>query len=465
MIDTANFNNTAARFPENDPPPASKNNSTSDAMAQIITLFDENTFIETGKYTKRVDPHGDIPTGVITGYGAINDSLVFAFVQDSSCLSGGVDTHHTEKIIALYRQALQAGAPIVGIFDSRGADICAGFSACAGYGRVMKTVAKASGKIPQIAIILGECEGILSVIAGMFDFLIREPKARFGIHNEKVEPLYTSVSQSRFGGTTYARKLLSFLPHNAYEGIAPQESADSLNRRLPLTDNVGDIRALVSSLSDNNMILETYAGTAPEILTYFSQIGGVRCGVFASVSSIAQGKLSIAGIKKLTRFIDFCGKFSIPIVSLIDSAGLPPSSSQEISFSEAIAQLTAVYTTAPVPKIGLVIGKAIGVPAVLFASHSTGTDIVYATENTEIGALPTPSAVDFAWKDNISETVTRKELEKKWHETFASPYVIASIGEIDDVILPADIRKRIASALLMLTSYRSAIHHKQGYGG
>lgn len=465
MIDTANFNSAAAHPVENDLPHPAKSESTSDAMAQILTLFDENTFVETGKYVRRGDSHSDAPAGVITGYGAINDSLVFAFAQDSSCLSGGVDAQHTDKIIALYRQALHAGAPIVGIFDSRGADICAGFSACVGYGRIMKTVAEASGKIPQIAIVLGECEGTLSVIAGMFDFLIREPKARFGIHNEKVEPLYVSVSQSRFGGTTYARKLLSFLPHNAYDGISPQESADSLNRRLPLTNDVGDIRALVSSLADNNMTLETYVGTAPEILTFFSQIGGVRCGVCASVSSISQGKLSVTGIKKLTAFIDFCGRFSIPIVSLIDSAGLPPSSSQELSCSEALAKLTTVYTTAPVPKIGVVIGKAIGVPAILFGSHATGTDIVYATENAEIGALPTPSAVDFAWKDNISETVTRKDLEKKWHETYASPYVIASIGEIDDVILPADIRKRVASALLMLTSYRSTVHHKHGYGG
>ncbi len=466
MMDTIHLNHTAApRFPKNEVSHFSESDNTSDAMAQILTLFDDSTFVETGKHAKRTDSHENMPAGVITGYGAVNDNLIFAFAQDSSLLSGGVDAHHIDKIIALYRQAMYAGAPIVGIFDSRGVDVCAGFSACAGYGLMMKAVSEAAGKIPQIAIILGECEGILSVIASMFDFVIKEPRAKFGIQNEKAEPLYASVSQARFGGTTYVRELLSYLPRNAYIGVSSLESADSLNRRLPLGDDVGDLRTLISSLADNNMALEIYKSAAPEILTFFSQIGGVSCGVCASVASISQGKLSLSGIKKLTRFITFCGKFGIPIVSLLDTAGLLPPVSDAISFSEELAHLTAAYTTVTVPKIAVIIGKAIGISAVLFASHSSGTNIVYATENAEIGALPTASAVAFAWKDRITETVTRKDLEKEWRNAFSSPYAVASIGEIDDVIPPADIRKRVASALLMLTSNEASLRQKQGYGG
>ena len=94
------------------------------ARARILALFDMGTFAETGAYIVRQDA-GDDPSnafeGVITGYGAIDGRLVYAFVQDSSRMKGAFDSVSAGKITSLINLAIRNGAPVVGIFDSCGA--------------------------------------------------------------------------------------------------------------------------------------------------------------------------------------------------------------------------------------------------------------------------------------------------------------------------------------------------------
>ena len=155
----------------------------SDVRAQIALLFDEGTFVETAAFTKR--GYSDFIStekmnefeGVITGYGAVDGKLVFAFAEDASRMGGAIDERHAKKITDLYKMAMNNGAPVIGIFNSNGTDIFEGTVGLAAYGRIMSAVAKASGAIPQIAFVTGKCIGTAAAIAAMFDFVVKDSAA------------------------------------------------------------------------------------------------------------------------------------------------------------------------------------------------------------------------------------------------------------------------------------------------
>ena len=427
---------------------------TSEALSQLLALFDDGTFVETGTYVKRKfsefsPASGSEYEGVICGYGSIDGALVFAFAQDIARLSGALDEMHAKKIAALYDLALKARAPLIGIFDSTGLNVRDGISALSAYGSVLSSIANASGKIPQIALILGECRGIFAGAASMFDFIVREKHSVFEAVKEDRAPLWSFCAQERFDGVSYIRELLAFLPSHADGAYDPQESADSLNRRLPVPENVGDGKELISLLADNAVYTEVFSGEAPEAVTAFMQLAGVKCGAIVSSYSANKGRLTPRGAKKLSKFIAFCDRYSIPILTVVNSAGL--AAADESSFATSIGELSLAYAASSVPKVTLILGKAIGASAVLLGSKSLGADIVYALEDAEIGALPTSSSVAFAWNESITTSLPREELEKEWRRSLASPVAAASLGEVDDIIAFPDIRKRLASALLMLT--------------
>ena len=120
----------------------------------ITSLFDEGPFSELGVYTMRhfsehdTESHALAPEGVICGFGAVDGRLVYVFGQDITRMDGAMDEKHAKKIVDLYDMALANGAPVVGVFNSSGADIYEGVTALAAYGRVMRKVAEASGRVP-----------------------------------------------------------------------------------------------------------------------------------------------------------------------------------------------------------------------------------------------------------------------------------------------------------------------------
>lgn len=130
--------------------------SASGARGFIAGLFDEGTFLETGTYIRNAGDDRNFE-GVITGCGAVNGRLVFAYIQDYSNGRGAFTQAGAEKITALYRKAIKAGAPVVGVFDSAGAKLGEGISALSGIGAVIAQAAAAKNAVPQVAVIAGAC--------------------------------------------------------------------------------------------------------------------------------------------------------------------------------------------------------------------------------------------------------------------------------------------------------------------
>ncbi len=449
---------------------ASLNESkSSDVKTQIALLFDEGTFIEIGAFAKRgisdfiATEKTNEFEGVVCGYGAIGGKLVFAFAEDASRMGGAIDERHAKKITDLYGMAISNGAPVVGIFNSNGTDIFEGTVGLAAYGRIISAVNKASGVIPQIAFVAGKCIGTASAIASMFDIVVKNESAPLYVTSpaltgdEKAQDAIVAYESNVEQCALYIKSLIAFLPSNASVGIQCTDiCTDNLNRKLGNLDFAGDALSAISVLADNGMFYELSRNYAPVATTVFTVIGGVKCGIVATSYANGEGKITAAAARKIAKFVNLCDSFSIPVVTIVDSLGLAIDKENEALFAPELAKLAISYASATCPKVTVINGHAIGAAFVLLGSKSLGADLVYAVDNSEIGALNAESGVAFAWDKYITEENTREDLIAEWKTSVSSPAYAAASGEIDDIISINEMRARICSALLMLSAKGNA---------
>lgn len=437
-----------------------------EARANIYSLFDADTFVELGAFTKRrfceyqgLDRDEELE-GVICGYGAVDGRLVYAFAQDSARMKGALDENHARKICALYDLALKNGAPVIGIFDCAGADIFEGAAALGAYARIMRAVTAASGVIPQIALITGNCIGSFATIAAMFDFVIKTKTAGFYVTapdftgaKDAQAPVTAFAADDAGIAVMYVRNLLGYLPDKAGEGVTVEGTADNLNRMLGNRDFGGDVNAAIAAIADNGVFFETAGDHAPMLTTAFATVGGVKCGFVGTSYMVDEGRLTAAAARKAAKFIDFCDAFSIPLVTLVDSMGLAISEDVENApFAADLAKLAMAYAKSVNPKITVILGHAIGAAFALLGSKALGADVAYALDDAEIGALSSEASVAFAWNEHVSPAKSREELIAEWRKSLASPVAAASLGEIDDIVSANELRARICSALQMLSA-------------
>ncbi len=455
-------------------------NEASTAKSRITALFDAGTFAETGAFAHKLASEfgkGDNCEleGVVTGYGAIDGRLVFAFAQDFSRMKGAVGAMHAKKICDLYDLAIKNGAPIIGIFDSAGAYIMEGVEALAGYGKIMKKVSDASGIIPQIAVIAGNCGGAMATVASMFDitigakatgslyvnppFVLNEldKKAETGkIETAAKHGQISVVCDTDTDALAYVRKLLSYIPQNNADGTAYAAVTDEINR---LTPDVASIIAsegyamadVISAISDDSAFLELGADHAKSMLTGFITLNGMVIGAIANNPAHIGGKICGGAAKKAARFISFCDCFKIPLLTLVDTEGYEVSVESEAKgYGAALAKLASAYASSENAKVTVVLGKAYGAAYTLMGSKSIGADIAFACENAKISAMPTKSAVAFAWNEKVTDNAKRAEVEAEWDSVMASPVAAAKAGEIDDIISLDELRQRTAAAFEML---------------
>ncbi len=449
--------------------------SQSEARNNLGTLFDKDTFVELGAFTKRnfceyAEAEHDELEGVLCGYGSVDGRLVYAFAQDGARMRGAMDANHAKKICMLYDMALKNGAPVVGMFDCAGADIFEGAAALAAYSRIMKAVSAASGTVPQIAVITGNCIGTMASVAAMFDFTVKARNANlyvtspeFAGSRDSQAPITAYAAEDRQTAIVYARNLLSYLPDCAGEGVHMEGTADNLNRMLGNRDFAGDVNAAISAVADNGIFLEVSHEFAPVLTTAFSTVGGVKCGFLGTSYAIEEGRLTADAARKAARFVEFCDAFSIPLVTLVDSMGLTVcDESENAPFSADLARLAMAYAKSVNPKVTVILGHAIGAAFSLLGSKALGADIAYALDESEIGALSTEVSVAFAWNNLITPDKSREDLMNEWRASLASPVAAASLGEIDDIVSVNELRVCICSALQMLaakSSVRSRLHN------
>lgn len=437
---------------------------------QIITsLLDEGTFAEIGAYVKRAANTNEFE-GVLCGYGAIDSRLVFVFAQDIYRMKGAFDSFQAEKICNLYKLAIENGAPVIGIFNSAGALLEEGVDALSAYGKVMHTVAKASGIIPQIAYINGVCAGSSAVIAAMFDITVSvkdvggiyvAPKNVVGKTASPAETgLISKVYENGKDALLGLRSLISYLPQNNLEGTVCEAESDDVNRVLDLSviSSAGyDMTTVISAVADGGRYIEISDHFAKEAVCAFASIGGTVCGIAANQPKEKGGKLSAAAAKKLAKFVSLCDGFGIPVVTLVDSEGTEYSVENENApFASELAKLAFAYSSATTAKVTAVIGNAYGSAFTLMGSKSVGADVALALETAKISPLSPARAVAFLHNEKVAKQ-DRATLEADWAAENASAAAAAAHGEIDDIIEASALRQYLCASLFMLAS-KSSIH-------
>jgi len=447
----------------------------SSARGRITMLFDEGTFVETGAYvTRRISEFDaeapDAFESVITGWGAVNGNLVYAFAQDMARTKGSVSEAHAKKICELYRLACENGAPVVAILDSAGAYLPEGVRALAGYGQIMKAVSMASGVVPQIAIVPGVAEGAAAVLAGMFDFVVMAngkvsvtPAFNLGEETGDAYSADTGIAaiceKDEAAAVAAVRDLLNMLPSNNAEGASDVFTADDVNRYADISAYEGSREAsvLISAFADDAKYVELYKAYAPEMSTGFVSVGGTVCGVVANNHAVKDGALTPNAARKAAKMVSFCDAFHIPVITLVDSKGTASDiASESAPYAAEIGKLANAYASARTPVITLVAGEAYGTVFTVMGSKALGADVVLSLDSAKIGCMSAASAVAFLWNGKIGSVVSRADLEAEWDATVGSPAEAAKAGEVDDIIASCEIRQRIAAYVMMLQAKSKA---------
>ncbi len=430
------------------------------ARSRITALFDEGTFVETGAFIKRRATEFDTDAvgsddfeAVITGYGSVGGKLVYAFAEDHFRSKGALSEAHAKKICSLYDMALKNGAPVVGIFDSNGAFLLEGATALAGYGKIMSAVSRASGVIPQIAVIAGICAGSAAVIASMYDVtILSEADGKYYLAKNGSE-IPAVKTADEISAIREAQSLLALLPSNNVDGTVRFECSANAPVDVSVIENDGyDAHAVVSAIADSGMAKELYADDAKEIITSLVSIGGIVAGIIATNPAENGGKLTASAVKKASRMISLCDAFNIPVVTLVDSEGI---SAENAPTASDLSKLAFAYSAADTAKVTVVTGEAYGAAYTVLGSKSIGADVTFALNSAIISTMPAESAVALLWDDKFEgakdPAARRAELTEEWNSTFGSAVDAAYKGEIDDIIASDELRARIAAALEMLS--------------
>ena len=463
------------------------------ARERLERLFDPGSFIETGVFVKHrainfsMESKTAPAEGVITGYGQVNGRLVYAISQDFTVLNGAVGEMHAKKISKCQKAALTMGAPIVTIYDCGGVRVEEGLDALSGYAKILKNNASLSGVVPQVAVVLGNCAGVLSASVAMNDFVfmvdknshlfVNGPQVINSLNKENVnsDSLGGALTHSTITGLAdyvgtsddevliHVKNLLTFMPQNNLEKSEVIDANDDMNRTCKELNDIipengpYDMRSVISSIADNNHFIEAKKDFGKSIITGLIRLNGKSVAVVASNPSENDGVLDNDSCIKAARFIRTMDVFNMPVLTIEDASSFKVDSKEENNgLIRNISKLAFAYGEASVPLVTLVTRKAHGGAYVVMCSKDIGADMVYAWPSASIGVIAAEGAVNIIYDKEIKTSNNAKKEHddrlKEYDEKMMNPYVAASRGYVDDIIAPENTRKYLISAFDALES-------------
>lgn len=460
------------------------------ARERILYLLDEDTFQEVSAYVTHratlfgMDKNSLLSDGVITGWGKINGRIVYVYAQDFTVLGGSLGEAHGMKIAHIMQMAHQNGAPVIGMNDSGGARIQEGVDSLAAYGEIFYQNTLASGVIPQLSVIMGPCAGGAVYSPAITDFIFMvENSANMFITGPQVVKAVTfeDVDAESLGGAQVhasksgvadfiaptdqevldqVKRLFAFLPENNLSP-APYKPTDDFAQRktdkiisiIPENPSMPyDVHAVIEEVMDNGEFMEVAGRYAPNVVVGFAHLNGHTVGIVANQPYVQAGVLDINGSDKGARFIRFCDAFHIPLITFVDTPGFLPGVDQEHGgIIRHGAKMIYAYAEATVPKLSIILRKAYGGAYIVMSSKHLRGDINFALPNAEIAVMGPEGAVNIVFRKEIQAAAdgetTRQAYIEEYRNEFSNPYVAASRGYIDDVILPEECRYKLILAL------------------
>lgn len=457
------------------------------ARERVELLLDDGTFRELGALTvQQNDPSLDsvLGDGVVTGYGKVDGRTVYVYAQDFTVQGGSLGEMHASKICRVMDLAVQTGSPIVGMIDSGGARIQEGVKSLGGYAQIFRRNAIYSGVVPQISLIMGPCAGGASYSPAVTDLVIMVKNQSYmfltgpavikTVTGEEVDSETLGGADVHLGRSgncqlvganeqdaiAICRQALSYLPSNNLDKAPVISNGDSMYRRAELLNDLVpmdasepySMRTAIDAIMDEGSFLELQATYAPNAIVGLARLNGRPVGVISQEPSVMAGVMDINSADKISRTVRMCDAFSLPIVTFVDSPGFLPGVDQEYGgIIRHGAKVLYAYAEATVPKVSCVTRKAYGGAYVVMSSKYLGTDITYAWPSAEIAVMGGEGAANILYGKEIKASedpdAERARLTEVYRETFLNPYAAARAGYIDEVIEPAETRRKLIEAL------------------
>ena len=439
-----------------------------DPESRIARLLDDGKF-------EFLIPRTDC--GMVAVTGDIKGNKVIVFASDATIKSGALGVDGSKVIVTAYKAAMGAQVPIIGIWHSGGARLSDGVASLDAFGEVFQSMISASGRIPQLSLVLGPTAGGGAYGPALTDIVVLSPEGRIFVTGPDVVKSVTGedIDMALLGGPE-AHKKNSGLAHI----IAPteQEAIDDIRDLTALFANQGFMKADVEDIDLSQFVpdskirtyevhplidaildketehIELLSMWAPNMTTMIGRLGGATVGVLANNPAHIAGVLDAAAGEKAARFVRTCDAFGIPLLVIADVQGFLPGAGQE--WEGAVrrgAKLLHAFGEAVVPRVTLITRRAYGGAYVAMNSKALGATRVFAWPQAEVSVMGAVAAVRVLHRrilaDLPAEQREAMELElAAEHEKVSGGVARAvEIGAVDEIVEPRLTRSALAKVI------------------
>lgn len=417
----------------------------------------------------------DDGSGMLAGTGTLRGQPAVAFCSDATVMGGAMGEAGCRHVLTAYERALADGMPIIGVWHSGGARLAEGVLSLHGVGEIFEVMTRASGRVPQVSVVLGAAAGGAAYGPALTDVVISAPEGRIFVTGPDVVRSVTGedVDMARLGGPdTHARKsgvvhVVATSEADAFARAAALVSLLSAQGSVGEVDDVDlaailpespkrayDVHPLVLALLDSGDVVELHAQWAPNVVVTLGRLGGRTVGVVANNPLRLGGCLDALSAEKAARFVRMCDGFGVPLLVLVDVPGYLPGVGQEWDgVVRRGAKLLHAFAEAVVPRLTLVTRKAYGGAYIAMNSRSLGATAVYAWPGAEVAVMGPVAAVRILHRRKLAEVPeeARPALEAELaaeHERISGGVARAvEIGVVDAIVEPSQTRSALAAAL------------------
>ena len=427
------------------------------ARNRLTYLFDDGKFTELDAYAKA----GDDMSGVITAFGYVEGNPAYAFSQDISVKDGALTETQAKKIVKVYDLAAKTGVPVVGIYDSYGADVSNPAAALNAYGDLLMWTSNLSGVVPQIAVVAGTCAGCAAMLAESADFTVMAKDAELYVapnadiknsaENAAANGTATIVCEDDKAAVEAAKELLLKLPQNNISPVPMYEFAE------PDGTYAQDAESVAKAVCDGGSVTELSAEYGKAAYTALATLGGATVGVVST--SKTKDKLTSDDCTKIARFVRTCDAYAIPVLTFVDTEGFAADDSTEAQGAvKSMAKLAHAYAEATTIKLSVVTGKAYGPAFIALAGKGANADLSFACTNAVISALNPVTAVEFLQHDELKGaadlTAARNALADTYAKENASAAAAAVNGCVDGIVENSQIRETLINSIEIMAGKR-----------
>jgi acetyl-CoA/propionyl-CoA carboxylase carboxyl transferase subunit len=426
-------------------------------------------------------------SGVVAARGLIDGATAVAFCTDATIMGGAMGAEGCRHIVDAIDAAVRERVPVLGLWHSGGARLADGVQALHAIGLVFQAMIRASGRVPQISVVLGPAAGGAAYGPALTDLVIMSTGGRVFVTGPDVVRSVTgeNVDMESLGGPdTHGRRsgVVHITTASDDDAIATARDATSLfaqqgNFDLSLVgpdedlsqllpENVKrayDVHPLVDGILDPSTFLELHARWAPNIVTGLGRLTGRTVGVIANNPLRLGGCLDSPSAEKAARFVRMCDAFGIPLVVVVDVPGYLPGVGQEWDgIVRRGAKLLHAFGEAVVPRVTLVTRKTYGGAYIAMNSRSLGSNRVFAWPGVEVAVLGASAAVGILHRKKLAAAAPGER--EALHAQLAEEHArlaggvgrAMEIGVVDELIEPSRTRAEVAAALAAVPAARGA---------